>query len=121
MSSHTSSTLSVASLLLLTTALALGGCTAAAGEPEVETSEGALISNGGLGYTPDCADGFCTCTGDVDCNDMFSSGVCGEKAICQINANDVPRCRCAQALTTGGGGRKGAIFRAPGGLAATVR
>jgi hypothetical protein len=43
----------------------------------------------------DCSDGYCTCTGDEDCNDMFS-GICSSPStggICQIRDN-VPRCRC---------------------------
>jgi hypothetical protein len=35
----------------------------------------------GTGYT--CDGAICTCTGDEDCNDMFSSGVCGDIAQCR--------------------------------------
>ena len=52
---------------------------------------------GVVAFSPDkdCSDGFCTCTGDEDCNDMFS-GVCSDPStdgICQIR-DGVPRCRC---------------------------
>lgn len=43
----------------------------------------------------DCSGGWCTCTGDKDCNDMFS-GVCADPStggVCQIRGNE-PRCRC---------------------------
>jgi hypothetical protein len=40
-----------------------------------------------LGYT--CEGLQCTCTGDADCNDMFSDGVCGDIASC---TDDVCKC-----------------------------
>ena len=43
---------------------------------------------------------FCTCTGDDDCNDMFSTDVCGPSAICQIKG-DIPKCRCKKAPVNG--------------------
>ena len=47
--------------------------------------------NGGtrLGYT--CEGLQCTCQGDVDCNDMFGSGKCGDIASCD---NDTGICKC---------------------------
>jgi|SRR6187431_65707 len=35
---------------------------------------------GGLSFG--CNGVFCACTGDVDCNDMFTTNVCGPRAIC---------------------------------------
>lgn len=29
-----------------------------------------------------CVGGICGCTGDTDCNDMFTSAVCGDAAVC---------------------------------------
>lgn len=46
-----------------------------------------------------CEGRYCTCTGDPECNDMFSGSDCAEgpnTAVCQIR-DDVPRCRCTKA------------------------
>lgn len=46
-----------------------------------------------------CDKSFCTCTGDPECNDMFSGSDCAtgpKTAVCQIR-DDVPRCRCTRA------------------------
>jgi hypothetical protein len=96
---------------LVTTALALGGCAAGDSSDEAEaeatrTSPGALMNTGAGGGSRWCEGGYCTCTGDADCNDMFSSGVCADglkTAICHINSADVPRCRCLAARVSGGG------------------
>ena len=113
------------SFVFVVSAFALAGCTASSTEEQdAETSTAALSNTGGSGVRPyDCAGGFCTCTGDADCNDMFSDGVCGERAICQISPTDVPRCRCSAALTgTGGrGGRRFPAERATGGVSLGVR
>lgn len=99
-----------ASAAFLTLALALTGCTADAGEEPTATSAEAL-TKGGAGVSSYSCDGtFCTCTGDEDCNDMFSDGVCGAKAICQISPTDVPRCRCSVARV---GGRTPDVFVRP--------
>jgi len=29
-----------------------------------------------------CSGRFCVCDGDTDCNDMFTTNVCGENAVC---------------------------------------
>lgn len=29
-----------------------------------------------------CTGGYCVCRGDVDCNDMFTTNVCGPNAVC---------------------------------------
>ena len=42
-----------------------------------------------------CNPVFCACQGDADCNDMFTSGVCGGRAIC---INDV--CFCDRPVFT---------------------
>ncbi len=63
-------------------------------EAPTTTSEAALKSTGGgprLGYT--CSGLMCTCTGDVDCNDMFGSGKCGDIASCDNSGPD-PVCKC---------------------------
>lgn len=36
-----------------------------------------------LGFT--CSGFGCVCTGDADCNDMFSTNVCGPYAVCINN------------------------------------
>lgn len=38
-----------------------------------------------------CGPIFCMCTGDADCNDMFTTNVCGPSAICINNV-----CFCAR-------------------------
>jgi hypothetical protein len=53
-----------------------------------------------------CDSSYCTCTGDDDCNDMFSSDVCGPTAICQINSANIPKCRCKTALSLWGKTKK---------------
>ena len=44
------------------------------------------------GYT--CAGLKCSCTGDVDCNDMFSDGVCGDVSSCDTTDPLNPTCEC---------------------------
>ena len=44
------------------------------------------------GYT--CAGLECSCTGDVDCNDMFSDGVCGDVSSCDTSDPLNPKCEC---------------------------
>jgi hypothetical protein len=44
---------------------------------------------GGAGFT--CEGLQCTCQGDVDCNDMFGSGKCGDITSCD---NDTGICKC---------------------------
>ena len=42
-----------------------------------EVQERAVRQGGGMGLGYDCSSGTeCTCTGDVDCNNMFGSGKC---------------------------------------------
>ena len=46
-----------------------------------------------------CEGNYCTCTGDPECNDMFSGTDCAtgpKSAICQIR-DEVPKCRCTKA------------------------
>ena len=40
-----------------------------------------------LGFT--CSGGACACEGDADCNDLFTTNLCGPLAICIDN-----RCYC---------------------------
>ncbi len=47
---------------------------------------------------------YCKCTGDDDCNGMFSSGVCGPEAVCQINSANIPKCVCKTARSALHGG-----------------
>lgn len=86
-----------ASTVVAFAALVLGGCTVGAEGAEAPTATASSALRR-LGYS--CGDGFCTCTGDPDCNDMFSGTECGtgpKSAICQINGAGVPRCRCSVA------------------------
>lgn len=46
----------------------------------------------GLGFT--CSGLRCTCSGDDDCNDMFSTGLCGDVAQCYEDSNGGVRCEC---------------------------
>lgn len=39
-----------------------------------------IISGGATQFQ--CGPGFCVCRGDGDCNDMFTTNVCGPNAIC---------------------------------------
>jgi hypothetical protein len=46
-----------------------------------------------------CEGNYCDCTGDPECNDMFSGTDCAtgpKSAICQIRG-EVPKCRCTRA------------------------
>ena len=40
----------------------------------------ALRAKGSLNFN--CNGSYCACTGDADCNDMFTTNVCGPSAIC---------------------------------------
>jgi hypothetical protein len=91
---------------LITLALSLvvlNACAAQTMEEEepLAKNESALISTGtgggGLGYS--CDGALCTCTGDVDCNDMFSDGICGPIASCD-DTNYPPTCQCLKFLRT---------------------
>lgn len=74
------------------------------------TSEAVMNNGGGPRNDFSCSDGFCTCTGDIDCNDMFSGTSCTDgPAICQINGEGIPRCRC----TAASGGNGHALKRPP--------
>lgn len=42
-----------------------------------------------------CGSSLCSCTGDEDCNDMFSTNVCGPYAACDLDSG---RCVCFRAL-----------------------
>ena len=47
---------------------------------------------GRLGFS--CGGGSCTCAGDADCNDMFSTDVCGDVASCQEGPDGSVTCAC---------------------------
>jgi hypothetical protein len=51
----------------------------------------AIGSAGRLGFT--CGPLGCVCSGDSDCNDMFSSGICGD-AICFEDGSGGVVCIC---------------------------
>jgi hypothetical protein len=85
------------------------GCAAPQAEESLEVSEASALKVGGggggtLGYT--CSGLLCTCTGDDDCNDMFSDGLCGPISSCDESGPE-PVCRCLKifrreaALSTG--------------------
>ena len=42
----------------------------------------------------ECSGGTCTCTGDADCNDMFSKGVCSDLAYCTKDSAGRVFCEC---------------------------
>ena len=54
----------------------------------VERKTVLAASKGGLSFS--CNGIYCACSGDLDCNDMFSHNVCGIRAICYDNV-DRPR------------------------------
>jgi hypothetical protein len=43
------------------------------------------------GWNPKTLTSECTCSGDADCNRMFTSGFCGDNASCDTGTNT---CRC---------------------------
>lgn len=55
----------------------------------------------------------CTCTGDVECNNMFSSGVCGPVAQCDTTTSP-PTCWCWKPI------RGGLVSKAAGPEATTT-
>ncbi len=57
--------------------------------PHLELAASKGRAGGGAGYS--CEGLQCTCQGDVDCNDMFGSGKCGDVASCD---NDTGICKC---------------------------
>lgn len=48
-----------------------------------------LAKKGGLAFS--CNSVVCACVGDLDCNDMFTTNVCGPRAICIDNV-----CYCSR-------------------------
>lgn len=40
----------------------------------------AVVKSGALEFA--CNRSFCSCAGDADCNDMFTTNVCGPNAVC---------------------------------------
>jgi hypothetical protein len=49
---------------------------------------------GRLGFA--CAPWGCICTGDADCNDMFSTNACGSRAVCFTDARGGVVCVCVR-------------------------
>jgi hypothetical protein len=45
-----------------------------------------------LGFT--CQGAKCSCSGDPDCNDLFSSGLCGDIAACYEQPGGGVKCEC---------------------------
>jgi hypothetical protein len=83
-------------LSLALSLVALNACTAETAQEEqpVASNESALINTGGGGgLSYSCEGLLCTCTGDVDCNDMFSDGICGPIASCD-DTTYPPTCKC---------------------------
>ena len=66
---------------------------AAGDEPESEANLYRVNIKGGSGSSYSCGGGVCTCYGDDDCNDMFSSGVCGGAGLCHDDAKGT-WCEC---------------------------
>jgi len=48
--------------------------------PAARALGGTLSGAGRLGF--DCSPFGCVCSGDADCNDMFSTNACGPYAVC---------------------------------------
>jgi hypothetical protein len=53
--------------------------------PASRASRASLGLFGGRGLGFNCGGFGCVCTGDADCNDMFSTNVCGPYAVCIDN------------------------------------
>jgi hypothetical protein len=51
------------------------------------------FSRASLGFT--CGRGGCVCSGDMDCNDMFTTNVCGPNAVC-FNLGGQVICVCSR-------------------------
>ena len=51
-----------------------------------------LVGSSSSGFQ--CTGLHCSCTGDVDCNDMFSTNVCGDIAQCYEESDGSVNCEC---------------------------
>jgi hypothetical protein len=49
---------------------------------------------GRTGFT--CGGPFCACAGDLDCNDLFTTGLCGPAAICFEQPGGGVLCICVR-------------------------
>lgn len=49
---------------------------------------------GRLGFT--CMGPLCACSGDPDCNDLFSTGLCGSNAVCFLQPGGGVICICSR-------------------------
>lgn len=106
------SSLFFASALVVVAAFTTTACsvTTSGDEPradgdEAETAEttattSSALNNsghgGGLGLYS-CSGLMCTCTGDVDCNDMFTNAGCGDVSKCDDSGPE-PVCWCLKGL-----------------------
>ena len=73
----------------------------------------ALFSGGPSQAEIHCAGGHCTCSGDKDCNTMFTS-LCKDKGGSCNNDNNT--CTCPQALKSPTGGTGGGVKPPKGGV-----
>jgi hypothetical protein len=63
--------------------------------PQIQALASALQAAGPrLGFS--CAPWGCICTGDADCNDMFSTNSCGPRAVCFTDAANNVVCVCVR-------------------------
>lgn len=91
--------LKVAAPLMLLLAVSVSSVHAAAlnflATPEITHSAVILAANNSPTNAPKanytCSGLECTCTGDADCNDMFSSGKCGDISSCETTTGV---CKC---------------------------
>ena len=61
--------------------------------PQIQAIASALRAAGlRAGFA--CAPWGCICTGDADCNDMFSTNSCGSRAVCFTDAANNVVCVC---------------------------
>jgi hypothetical protein len=69
------------------------GAESATSAEQTGTQQSAVDNGLGGLHRYKCSGLRCTCTGDVECNDMFNSGVCGPIAQCD-NTTSPPTCWC---------------------------
>jgi hypothetical protein len=58
------------------------------------TRFGGVLTVGGSGLGFQCTGLHCSCNGDDDCNDMFTTNVCGDIAQCYEDSDGSVRCEC---------------------------
>jgi hypothetical protein len=57
-----------------------------------------------------CGGGMCSCTGDADCNDMFTKAGCGDLSYCTTNPAGRVFCQCLQRQGTASAAGKAGRF-----------